>query len=303
MPNKVAIIGTNYPEFEKYCPNWFGMQAGLRRMGIQYQLFSCRPKLNLQEIVEYAPDLIIYGLLDMVKDRNSRLFLREKLPNAKIVLWYGDYRDERTGQISADLSEIDAMFVSNDAQSDFYKEQWKVPDCHFLPLGSELYEPRYNSLYHFSFVFIGGIMTLPGYQDRASDIIRFKRYGLKQINGEDEAARAKVFRMMPSIYRSSKISLDQSHFTDVQGYTSNRHWIITGSGGFALSKRYPGCEEFYPEGTRVYFDTFEEALELKDKYMSDSIDREKIRAAGHEHAKLHTYDKRFEKMFAVLYSL
>lgn len=301
MPQKVAIIGTNFPEFEKYCPNWYGMQKGLDRLEINHQFFTCRPRLDMRALIDYKPDLIIYGLLDMVKDHNSRLQLRESLPNAKIVIWYGDARTAGTGQISADLSEIDAMFISNDGQADFYKQNWKVPSCHFLPLGSELYSPTYNTLYHYSFVFIGGIFATVGYGERASDILRFKEYGLKQINGEDPGTRAKVFRMMPSIYRSSKVSLDQSHFTDIPKYTSNRHWIITASGGFSLSKRYPGCEEFYPEGTRAYYDTFEQAIELRDKYLKDHDAREKIRIAGYQHAQNHTYDHRFKKMFEILY--
>ena len=114
--------------------------------------------------------------------------------------------------------------------------------------------------------------------------------------------RAKVMKEMPSIYRSSKISLDWSHFTDIPGYTSNRFLIITASAGFAMTKRFPGCEEWYPEGTRVYFDTEEEFLEKREFYLTHEEEREAIRIKGYAHAQLHTYEDRFERMFAKLYS-
>jgi len=303
-PKKIAIIGATWPEYERYCPNFTGMTKGLETLGIEHHLFTCRPQLDLDALLEYDPDLVVYGLIDMVRNRPLRLRIRESLPNAKIVMWYGDLRNKETGgQIERDVSEIDAMFVSNDAQEEYYKSRWKVPACHFLPLGSQIYEPAYNPKFDFDFVFIGGLITGAGFLDRARMMWRFKEHGLKVVDGpmRKPEMRAKVMKNMPQIYRSSKVVLDVSHFTDIRGYTSNRFWIITASGGFALTKRWPGCEDFYPEGTRAYFDTFEEALALRDLYLADPDARERIRKAGHEHAKNHTYDKRFIKMFKILY--
>lgn len=299
-PSRVAIIGTDFPVYELYCPNWLGMKDGLTRLGIEHHLFSCRPTLNIDALVEYAPDFIVYGLVDMVKEDKWRHEIRARLPHAKIVMWYGDYRDRvRAPQIKADMSEIDLMFVSNAAQGDFYEERWKVPRCLFLPLGSPIFDRPINQRYAFDFVFIGGLITGGGFTDRARTMMRYRDNGLKIIDGDARrpALRAKVFKAMPQIYRSSKVVLDQSHFTDVEGYTSNRHWIITASGGFALTKRFPRCEEFYPEGTRAYFDTFEESLALRDYYLHHPVEREEIRMRGHAHARHHTYDKRFEQMF------
>lgn len=303
-PKRVAIIGATWPEYELYCPNFTGMTKGLETLGIEHRLFGCRPELDFQAVIDYDPDLVIYGLIDMVRDRPVRLRIRESLPKAKIVMWYGDLREARTGgQITRDVSEIDAMFVSNDAQSEYYKERWQVPECHFLPLGSQIYAPEYNPKFDFDFVFIGGLITGAGFLDRARTMWRLKEQGLKVVDGpmRKPELRAKVMKNMPQIYRSSKVVLDVSHFTDVKGYTSNRFWIVTASGGFSLTKRWPGCEEFYPEGTRAYFDTFDEALSLRDYYLKHPAEREKIRSAGYEHAKNHTYDKRFIKMFKILY--
>lgn len=305
MPNKVAIIATDYPSYELYCPNWVGMKDGLARLGIEHHLFTCRPEPDIDAIVEYAPDLVIYGLLDMVRNRRWREEIRGRLPDAKIVMWYGDLRDRATGQITTDMSEIDLMFVSNDGQNAWYEKIWKVRKCLYLPLGSPIYTEEYQARFDFDFVFIGASITGGRFMPRAKTMWKYKsEHGLRMIDGPATRPdlREKVFRAMPAIYRSSKICLDQSHFTHIPRYTSNRHWIITASGGFALTKRFPGCEIDYPEGTRAYYDTFEESLELRDYYLAHPAEREKIRLAGYEHAKLHTYDHRFRRMFEVLYS-
>lgn len=304
QPKKIAIIGADYPIYEKYCPNFTGMKEGLRTLNIAHKLFGCRPALDLDALIEYKPDLIIYGLIDMVKNRLLRLRIKELLPDAKIVMWYGDYRGPETGgQTRYDLSEIDAMFVSNNAQNEYYKEVWKVKECHFLPLGCQIYDPEYNPELAYDIVFIGGLITGNGFLSRAQSMLDLRSLGLHIINGpaDNPSYRAKIMKNMPAIYRSSKVCLDASHFTNINGYTSNRFWIVTASGGFALTKRFPGCEEFYPEGTRVYFDSFDDVMKIKDYYLSHPEEREKIRRAGYEHAKNHTYDKRFIKMFEIIY--
>lgn len=303
-PKRVAIVGATWPLYEQFCPNFVGMSDGLTRLGIEHQIFNCRPTLDIRALYTYAPDLVVYGLVDMVKRFDYRREIRSLLPNAKIVFWYGDLRNWDKPQIRGNLSEIDAMFVSNAAQNQYYEQEWRVPQCHYLPLGSPLWDVTPDERYAYDFLFIGGRFVNHGLIERKDIIDRFKTDGdLKIIDAPTSEVqnRAKILRNMPILYRSSKVVLDYSHYTDIPGYTSNRFWIIAGAGGFALTKRWPGCTDFYPEGTRVYFDTFEEAIALRDYYLAHPEERERIRLAGHKHARNHTYDHRFAIMFNVLY--
>lgn len=303
-PKKVALIIADWPIYERFCPNFVGMQDGLKTLGIEHQLFSCRPTLDVQKVIDYQPDLVVYGLLDMVKNKLWRNKIREALPKAKIVMWYGDLRNEHTGQVEQDMSEIDMMFVSNSAQSDYYKNLWKVPHCEFLPLGATVVEPVVDERFKFPFVFVGAKITGSWFAERAKMIIDLEGYGLKVVNASASQfpeLRAKILKQIPVMYRSSDITLDISHFTKIDSYTSNRYWVITASGGFALTKRFPRCENFYPEGTRVYFDTLEECVEKMVYYTEHPDEREIIRKAGHDHAKNHSYDKRFLEMFNKIY--
>lgn len=301
-PKKVVIIGADWPELEQYCPNWHGMRVGMARLGIPYIFVSCRPKLNVEQITAFKPDLVIYALKDMVQRSDWRKEIRQKLPEATIVIWYGDMRDDLTTQIDADCSEIQAMFVSNDAQESYYKRKWLVPAVHYLPLGCEPIEsPKISKLYNFPFVFIGGQFQEGSFQRRAGLIERFKKEAdLTLINSFEPPLRSRIFREMPAIYGSSKICLDISHFTSIQGYTSIRFFEIPAFWGFALTKRFPGCEELYPESTRAYFNTFEEALEKKAFYLQHEAARQKMVHEAHKIAQNHTYDKRFSRMFSLL---
>jgi hypothetical protein len=279
-----------------------GMKIGLKRLGIPYLFVSCRPTLNLDTVVDFQPDLIVYGLLDIVKNRGWRKEIRERLPNATIVLWYGDYRDGRMIQLDADCSEMDAMFVSNDAQETHYKQKWNMKAVHFLPLGCEpSAKPVYNDGLSYPFVFLGGIIPTGLFHERAQEIEHFKiQDKLTVINSYDPELRGKIYRLMPAIYSSSKVALDISHFTNIKKYTSIRYWEIPAYFGFALTKRFPGCEQFYPEDTRVYFDTHNEAIEKKDYYLTHEKERVAMLTQAHELSYNHTYDKRFATMFSLL---
>jgi hypothetical protein len=302
-PKKVALILADYPSFELYCPNFTGMQDGLKILGIEHKVFSCRPTFDLKPVIEYQPDFIVYGLPDMGIHSEWHHGLRSALPNSLIVMWYGDWRGNLERKF--DLSGVDYMFASNNVLDGFYEKQWKIKNVGYLPLGATVKEPEIKEKYGFPAVFIGSQKTQGIFAHRALRIreIEEANVGLRVLNGDAKdqpILREKIMKEVPSIYRSSKISLDMSQFTSIKGYTSNRHWVIPACGGFSLSERYPQCQEFYPEDTRAYFDTVDEAIEKIRYYLSHDKEREELRLKGHEHAKNHTYDKRWLQMFSVV---
>lgn len=301
-PTRIVFIGADWPDLEKYCPHHMGVQIGLKRLGIPHLFVSCRPELDVATVVAFQPDLVVYGLKDMVIRKDWRDEIRAALPNAAIVLWYGDYRDFSTGQLKADCSELDAMFVSNDAQAEHYEQVWNVKKVHFLPLGCEpIRAPKKSKLYDFPFIFIGGQIHDGVFNRRAEQIEQYRlKNGLKIISSFEPDIRGRIFREMPSIYSSAGTVLDISHFTDVEKYTSIRYWEIPAFWGFALTKRFPGCEQLYPEDSRAYFSTYEEAIEKKTYFECHPKERREILSKAHKLSYNHTYDKRFTEMFQLL---
>lgn len=302
IPKRIVVIGSDWPENEQWCPHWQGIKAGLRRLGVPSLFVSCRPTLNIDSVVAFDPDLVIYGLMDIVKNAHWRAEIRQRLPSATIVMWYGDFRDDRMNQPDADCSELDAMFVSNDAQEKRYSRKWKMKKVNFLPLGCEpIDKPQVDSRYAFDFVFIGGQIQEGAFHDRASFVETMKiKSDLVLVNSYDPAVRSRIYRAMPKIYSSSKMALDVSHFTNIKKYTSIRYWEIPAFFGFALTKRWPGCEEFYPENSRIYFDTMEEAIEKKDYYLKHEPQRQAILKRAHALSYNHSYDHRLNQMFGML---
>jgi len=301
-PKKVALIIATWPNFELLCPNFTGMQDGLKDLKIDFKVFTCRPAFNKNEVIEYKPDLIVYGLPDMGLKGWGRE-LREVLPDSKIVFWYGDYH--KNLEAKADMSHIDCMFVSNNASSNWHKQNWKVPRCEYLPLGASIKVGEFNDKYNFPVVFIGHKLFIGHGQIRARKIqeIQNEIMGFQVLNGNAQSnpkLREKIMKEVPNIYFSSKICLDMNTFSGIKGYTSNRAWVISACGGFAISEYWPQSEEFFPEGTRVWFKTIPEAIEKIKYYLSHDEEREKIRLAGLENAKNHTYDKRWLQMFSML---
>jgi hypothetical protein len=300
-PKRIALIIATWPEYELYCPNFTGMQDGLRDLDIPFKVFTCRPTFNWLAVVEYNPNLIVYGLPDMAMHKEWRDELKKRL-KAKIVMWYGDWKNNL--EIKCDMPEIDCMFVSNNASHDFYKKNWKVKRCEFLPLGASIKTSEFKEKFSFPVVFIGHTVLMGSNQGRAEKILQIKgSVPLTILNGnakDNPKLREKIMKEVPNIYFSSKICLDMNTFSGIKGYTSNRAWVIPACGGFAISEYWPQSEEFFPEGTRVWFKTIPEAIEKIKYYLSHDEEREKIRLAGLENAKNHTYDKRWLQMFSML---
>lgn len=305
FPKKVALVIATHPEYELYCPNFTGMQDGLRDLGIEYKVFSCRLRKDFdpKKVIDYKPDLVVYGLPDMALVEEWRARIRAGLQKAKIVMWYGDWRANL--ELTCNMSEIDCMFASNDASAEYYLKYWKVPRFQFLPLGASIKNPEFKKKFNFPVVFIGQKFLGGWKQDRAMKLqmIEESGVGLTILNGDAQqnpGLRAKIMKEVPNIYFSSKITMDMSHFSGIQGYTSNRCWIIPACKGFAISEYWPGCEEFFPEGTRVWFKTIEEGISKIKWYLNHDDERLKIRIAGMENAKNNTYDKRWLRMFDFL---
>lgn len=303
MKPRVVFWGAEYPEYELYCPHFMGVRSGLEELGCEYRFLCCRhDAAYIKKTIDFKPDLVVIGLTDPLNQFYPVENIRHKLPNAKIVFWYGDLRTEKNNRLKINLHHyLDAMFVSNDGQRKFWQANLNIKDVYFLPLAcTPIPKPIIDSRFAFPKVFIGSKNFSVGLHKRAVLINDFEKMGFKRIDSQIPHIRMQIYKNMPAIYGSSKISLDISHYTDIQGYTSVRYWEIPAMWGLALTKRFPSCEEFYPENTRVYFDTPEEAQEKSRYYLTHEKERLEMVRRGHEQSYQHTHASRFRQMFAIL---
>jgi len=302
---RITIVGADKPIHEQACTHWSGLKSALTRSGWDWSFVSCRYNPNyVNDIIASKPDVIVYGLIDMMRDTQARERIREALPNAIICMWYGDLRDERTGQDINDLSEtVDRFFVSNDGQKDFIKQQFNMTP-EFLPLAVDpVDEPVVDDSFKEYFVFIGAKGFGKAFAQRGAIIQHLEsNMKLKRIDGNTPEQRAEIYWNMPKIYGNAQFTLDISHFWDIEKYVSNRYWVIPGYFGFPLTKRFPGHEELYPETVRVYWDSIEELQEKMDFYKKNESERKKMILAGWKHTKdNHTYDHRLKRLQNLLH--
>ena len=188
------------------------------------------------------------------------------------------------------------MFVSNNSQKEYWKQKIGV-EAHFVAMaGTPVKDIQFDLQYNNDVVYIGFVTD----NTKRGDLIRqmMLKTNIAIINEQGIFERMEVYREMPKIYGSAKICLDISYTWDADKYTSSRYYVIANCGGFSLCKRFVGCEELYPTGVgKVYYDTAEEFLKLKDYYLKHPEERDEIRQKGLEHSREHhTYKNRIKKI-------
>lgn len=280
----------------------------MKALGHEYKEFDIRTysaEVILESLKRFDPELIIYAIDDVV-EKKLHVEIRGQ-HSCPIVMWYCEIRTPETGGgLRGQLGEyIDTLFLSNDGQADYYKEHHGLTVKYLPQAGVPVEKIEYDERWSFQIVFIGTLGVHGFWGKRARFILPLKNMPeFKQLNGATPEERMMYYRLMPKIYGSSSICLDVSHNWEFQKYCSNRYYAIPANGGFSLTKRFPGCEEIYPEGIgKVYFDTYEEEIEKIIYYIDSDHDaeREKIRQLGLEYCrKHHTYPHRIKKMLSYL---
>uniref|UniRef100_A0A6M3K556 Putative glycosyltransferase n=1 Tax=viral metagenome TaxID=1070528 RepID=A0A6M3K556_9ZZZZ len=300
---KIALLATQRSEPD--CTHWKGIEMAMEKLEIDYydiDLLYFKKEQVINEVKNFQPDLLIYGLTDVFYQGYYKE-IREVM-KGKIAWWYADYSDSQIGTVlNIDLRDyIDYMFVSNDAQRDYWKHKVGV-EAHFIgQAGTPVDEIQFDSKYDNDIVFVGNISNSGSLKPRG-DLINeiMSKTNITVINKRNPSERMKVYREMPKIYGSAKICLDISAVWYAEKYTSSRYYVIGNCGGFSLCKRFPGCEELYPSGIgKIYFETAEEFIDLKEYYLQHIDKRDEIRKKGLEHSrKHHTYVNRINDILKI----
>lgn len=260
----------------------------------------------IETIVNGKPDLVIHGMTDSLSQEWPR-FVKERLPNVIQVMSMWDYRPDYMnydGFWSKWIESgryLDLITLSNKNQLKWWAKDFGAKTMYW-PHGCVVKSIEYDSQYEFDTVFVGSRNESTPYNERVKLIDAIDRLTpVKWVNeggGDSNSARIGIWKDLGKIYGSAKTTLDISHFWDADGYASGRYFYTSGLGGCAIAKRFPGCEELFPEGTKIYFDTPEEAMDKIKYYLNHNDEREKIKIKGKEWAnKYHSYEVRFLELF------
>jgi len=260
-------------------------------------------------IVERKPDLVVHGMTDSL----SQIWppkIKERLPKTIQVMAMWDYRpqelqyDNLWGKWKHSAPGLDLITLSNKNQLEWWAKDFGV-ETMYWPHGCVVQDVEFDEAYAHNTIFVGGRNDSYPYNARVELIDSIARLTpIEWINyagGDSTPERVKVWKDIGKIYGSAKTTLDISHFWDAEGYASGRYFYTSGLGACAITKRFPGCEELFPEGTKIYFDTPQEAVEKIKYYLEHEDARNEVKRKGKEWAnKYHNYTVRFEQLFRKL---
>jgi hypothetical protein len=248
-------------------------------------------KILIDQIKAYHPDIVLTIALKYL-DEETILAARKAAPNAILVGRDGDPFPERNKprlEIAKNLDIMTCFYGGRFLQT--YKDAG-VPLCALMPApcDPDIQRP-YKNL-----------------EDKwKSDIIFTGREGHSRLDDVEEKERAKILNGLKNMERTklygcfgsptidgievffaisgAKTALSINAVNDVQLYHSDRLVNCLSCGTFTLAKRVPDTELLFEDNKHLrYFDTADEFFELADWYLRHDDQREKIAAAGMEHA-------------------
>lgn len=291
----------------KYAPDHLGIKQGMTELGWEWSVVdSILGDPSGEEIAgqinDINPDLVIHGNTDsltksvcpLVRKGISQVFWMLDYRTPKMLtesMWYGWTKNG---------PYLDAIFISARDHMELWSDAFGVrtlfaPHACYVPDRLE-----YSKSHAHDILFIGVRHNNPPFNARTlllSEIQRQVRIPITFINEVDWRKRDIVWKSMNKYYWSSKVVLDISHFWDSPGYCSGRYWYTATYGACSVTRWFPGCEQFFPEGRKWYFETSREAVGAIHYLLHNDGLRERTKERVKNHAwTYHTYAIRFTEM-------
>lgn len=286
----------------KWAPDHLGIRQGLTH----WSGLVADPVLHgvghaLELVSKFKPDLIIHGNTDtlgVAKDFREHckyqvFWMLDYQPSIAQYSWWDVWRNDK--------GQFDALFISNKDQIEDWKNAFDCP-VHYLPHGCVVKPLKKDPKEYRPLVFIGQMSSGGWYSERYNLIKDIEKLTpINYINEEGVEERDAVWKRIPAIYHTSDCVLDISHTWKAAGYASGRFFYSGGLGGCSITKRFPGCEELYPNDCKAYFDTPEEAADLVNFYQAHPRLRASLKKRAWEHnKKFHNYQLRFKQMIKLI---
>lgn len=234
----------------------------------------------------YRPDMVFLAFYRFL-DGETMARLKDIVPNAVIVGWYGDMYPGLDPRVKPVLGYLDWFLATSGGVTLQRYKQAGVPHVAFMPNPCDpaiecpgRVEPRWQS----RLLFTGKVQHGRGGQDplRAELIEHLVGHHGMTVYGDRRVGRGAVLgEDYLNAIRGAEIALSINAYNDVRYYHSDRLIQYLACGAFALVKRVPDSEALFADGEDVcYFDSLEECVALVQRYQQDRSERERIARAG-----------------------
>ncbi|MBN1435651.1 MAG: glycosyltransferase [Sedimentisphaerales bacterium] len=253
------------------------------------RFFKKRVDDKLVELAgHHRPDMVFITAFRIL-DGETIGRLKESLPNAIFICWYGDPLPGVDGKTLAIGKHCDWFLATGAGKHLERVKAAGVKRCGFLPNPTDKdveyhydVEPRYRS----KMVFIGKLKHSHPEQDTTREEL------IKRLVAEHEMT---VYACLgrPGVMGldylkticGTDIMLSINACNDVPLYHSDRLTHCMGCGAFTLAKYVPGSERMFEDGRHLcYFRTIEECMELVERYKADADARNRIGQAALQRA-------------------
>ena len=232
----------------------------------------------------HRPDLIMITAFKLLDGRTVQA-LKEALPGARVICWYGDMRkgvDPKVGDIARHCEWFLATSAGETLRN--YKALG-VAHCAFLPNPTDRDIERVNQTgaqWHSKIVFVGKLRhKQPGQDPLRWELIQHlkQREGLTVWGALGQPA-LKGLEYLYAICGADMV-LSINAFNDVRMYHSDRLIHSLGCGAFVLARRVPDGELLFEDKKHLcYFGSLEECVELINRFSGDAAARQALGAAG-----------------------
>lgn len=232
----------------------------------------------------HRSEMVLISGFKLVDERTVTR-LREALPGAVFMCWYGDLRRGEDPRVSAIARHCDWFTATSAGETLSRYKAAGAKNAAFMPNPADPdVEHPYEAPEPFQsrVMFIGKLAhSLPGQDPMRDELLRqlhqqgiltaWGCFGRPTVDGLD------------AFYAISgaKIALSINAFNDVPLYHSDRLTRLLACGAFVLAKRVPQTERLFQDGQHlVYFDTGEQCQTLIRQYLTEDAARVRIAAAG-----------------------
>lgn len=271
----------------------------------------------LREVDNFVPDILHIQATDHVSPSTIGI-IRKRFPKLIITQWLGDQRKSVIDYVVEHGRQLDLTLISNTGQLDDYRnagcqrvDYWQHAanrEIDFVdnPLP---WEERQNGI-----VFCGhnyGENTFPASKERI-DLCRalteafpdFRVYGRGwEGMGVRQGTPSEIpWYEQAKVYHKAKITVGIGHVNDIACGVSDRPFIAMAAGTCHFSRRVPGMEDYFRNGSHwVLWDKIEECVDMIKWILPVEGLRSQIGERGREEVlKNHTWDTRVQEYIGLL---
>jgi len=232
----------------------------------------------------FQPDLLLIGKGELIAPE-TLVRARETLPDLRVALWTCDPLNHVEAAFRALAPHATAMFATmTGAVARGLEARAGIP-CFFIPNpvdpGVEEDFAATADTDGPSLLWVGSTKGQPEREAFARWVAAFPGGAVYAALGRPRVVGADYLRLLGR----AQIVTGYNRHHDVPWYCSDRTSHVMGCGGFLLTRRFAGIEDFFERGVHCdWFESVEECGDLARRYLADEPLRRQVAEAGRKHA-------------------